>query len=402
MNKRPLIPALTLCALLCAALSGCAAMLNREYSSSTPHMEYPVNDKAAVLQADNYQGLVNAVLYFVTEHEETGILHLSYARSSDQVAEDLDAACREVRTEDPLGAYAVADIQYGVARLTYYYEVTVTISYAHTVEELAAITPVAGSTAIRQTVSAAMAAHAEKSVFRVSYFTGDSASLRLLIRQTWLDTPLALVEPEIHVSLYPRSGTSRIVEVTLGWPADIGELAEQSAALEQRALELLQRADLPPEGLTPEALLSALRREAVYDAQGADTAYAVLVEGRGNHLGFVRTLRLLCQLTDLDTTVAEGTRDGEPGFWLIVNTAEGYRHLDPALPAPVYATDEEFSDAGYTWDTSRYPACTKYTAPAEPEPGASEGQEEPDPDETAEPARPEESDAPAQAPEDAD
>lgn len=400
MNRRR--PALALCALLCAALSGCAAMLNREYSSSTPHMEYPVSDKAAVLQADNYQGLVNAFLYFVTEHEETGILHLSYALSDDQVKRDLDAACREVRTEDPLGAYAVADIQYGIERLTYYYEVAVTISYAHTVEELAAIAPVAGSTAIRQTVSAAMAAYAEKSVFRVSYFTGDASSLQLLIRQTWLDTPLVLVKPETHISLYPKSGTSRIVEVTLDWPADTGELAERSAALEQRALELLQQAEPLQESLTPEVLLSTLRREAVYDAQGADTAYAVLVEGRGNDLGFVRALRLLCQLTDLETTVAEGTRNGELSFWLIVNTSEGYRHLDPTLAAPAYATDDEFTEAGYRWNTDRYPACTKYTAPAEPDPDASEGQPEPDPTAAAGSEEPEESGTPAPAQEGAD
>lgn len=373
MKKRLL--ALTLA--LCLGLSGCTALLNREYSSSTPHVEYPVSEKSALLQAENYRGLVNAILYFITEHEESGVVHLTYAPDLQQVTDDLDAACREVRSEDPLGAYAVEDIQYAAEHFTSYYEVTVSITYARTVEEVAAIVPVAGSSAIRQPVSSAMSAFADKCVFRVSYFTGDASSLRQMVWQTWLDTPLALDRPTVRVSLYPGSGTSRIIEFALDWPQDTKALAEQSAALEQRALQLLERANLSPEELTPEALLTVLRRAAAYDPEGESTAYAVLVEGRGNALGFAQALRLLCQLTDLEATVAEGRRDGQRQFWLIVNTPEGYRHLDPTLTEPAYATDDAFTEAGYTWDAGRYPSCVEYTPPAEPEdPDASEEPQE--------------------------
>lgn len=371
MKKRLFALAL-ICGLL-LALPGCAAMLNREYSFSTPHTEYPVSDKSAVLQAENYQGLVNAILYFVTEHKDTGIVHLTYAQDEARVDSDLAAACREICGEDPLGAYAVEDIQYTSQRMTAYYEVTVSITYAHSVEEVSAIVPVAGSSAIRQTVSAAMTAFADKCVFRVSYFTGDVLSLRQLVRQTWLDTPLALAGPKANITLYPNSGTSRIVEIALIWPQDAAALAEQSLRLEQRALELLEQADLSPENLTPELLLGILKDAAVYDPEGESTAYAVLVDGNGNALGFAQALRLLYQLTDLEATVVEGSLDGEKQFWLIVNTPDGYRHLDPTLSQPIYATDNDFTEAGYTWDINRYPACVEYTPSPDPEdPDASE------------------------------
>lgn len=371
MKKRLFALALIFC--LLPALSGCAAMLNREYSFSTPHTEYPISDKSAVLQAENYQGLVNAILYFVTEHKDTGIVHLTYAQDEARVDSDLAAACREICGEDPLGAYAVEDIQYTSQRMTAYYEVTVSITYAHSVEEVSAIVPVAGSSAIRQTVSAAMTAFADKCVFRVSYFTGDVLSLRQLVRQTWLDTPLALAGPKANITLYPNSGTSRIVEIALIWPQDAAALAEQSLRLEQRALELLEQADLSPENLTPELLLGILKDAAVYDPEGESTAYAVLVDGNGNALGFAQALRLLYQLTDLEATVVEGSLDGEKQFWLIVNTPDGYRHLDPTLSQPIYATDNDFTEAGYTWDINRYPACVEYTPSPDPEdPDASE------------------------------
>lgn len=371
MKKR--LFALALIFGLLLALSGCAAMLNREYSFSTPHTEYPVSDKSAVLQAENYQGLVNAILYFVTEHKDTGIVHLTYAQDEARMDSDLAAACREICEEDPLGAYAVEDIQYTSQRMTAYYEVTASISYAHSEEEVSAIAPVAGSSAIRQTVSAAMIAFADKCVFRVSYFTGDVLSLRQLVRQTWLDTPLALAGPKANITLYPNSGTSRIVEITLIWPQDAAALAAQSQRLEQRALELLEQANLSPENLTPEVLLDILKGAAVYDPEGEGTAYAVLVDGNGNALGFVQALRLLYQLTDLEATVVEGSLDGGKQFWLIVNTPDGYRHLDPTLSQPIYATDNDFTEAGYTWDMNRYPACVEYTPSPDPEdPDASE------------------------------
>lgn len=353
-----------LCA-LCLALSGCTALLGREYSSSVPHADYPVGDKSAVLQAENHQGLVNAILYFVTEHKDAGIVHLTYAGDDGRVEEGMDAACREVREEDPLGAYAVEDITYTSQRMSAYYEVNVSITYAHSEEEVAAIVPVTGSSAIRQTISPAMAAHGEKCVFRVSYFTGDALSLRQLIRQTWLDTPLALVQPRVEISLYPNSGTSRIVEVSMAWPEEEPALAQRSAEVERRALELLEKEDLAPEELTPIALLSALRRTAAYDPQGESNAYAVLVGGRGDALGFAQALRLLCQLADLEATVAEGGQHDEKRYWLIANTPEGYRHLDPTQAQPAYATDSAFTEAGYIWDTGRYPACVEYTAPVE-------------------------------------
>lgn len=354
-----------LCA-LCLGLSGCSSLLNREYSYSAAHTEFPVSDKSAVLQAENYQGLVNAILYFVTAHEDSGIVHLTYLQDSGRVASVLDTACQEVRGEDPLGAYIVEDIQYSFESLAAYCEVTITITYAHTEEEVAAIVPLAGSSAIRQTVSAAMSSFADKCVFRVSYFTGDAGSLHQLVWQTWLDTPLALVQPEISISLFPDSGTNRIIEIALKWPEDAQVLAERSDALEQQALELLERTSVVSKKFTPLSLLASLKWASIYDPDGQGSAYAALVEGRGNSRGFTQALRLLCQLSDLDTTVAEGSIHGGKHYWLIVNTSEGYRHLDPAQTQPGYATDGEFTAAGYEWEAGRYPACVEYTTFAEP------------------------------------
>lgn len=361
MKRHALALLTALCLGLC--LSGCTPfLLSREYSYSAAHTEYPVSDKSAVLQAENYQGLLNAILYFITDHQDTGIIHLTYIQDTGRVSAALDTACREVRSEDPLGAYTVEDIHYTVEPLPSYCEVAVSITYAHTAEEVADIVPLAGSSAIRQALSTAMSSFAETCVFRISYFTGDAESLYQLVHQTWLDTPQALMKPEIGIAFYPDSGTNRIIEFTLQWPEPPELLAQRSAALEQQALELLERASLVSEKFTPLSLLSTLKWASIYDPSGAGSAYAALVEGRGNDQGFTQALRLLCQLSDLETTVVEGRLYGERRCWLIVSTSEGYRHLDPTRDQPEYATDAAFAAAGYEWDAGRYPACVEYTS----------------------------------------
>ena len=134
--------------------------------------------------------------------------------------------------------------------------------------------------------------------------------------------------------------------------------------METHALDLLEGLGQAPDSLTVEQLCTTLLENTAYDPSAGQTAYDALVEGRANDRGFALALRLLCQLADLEATVVEGTLQDAARFWLIVYTQEGYRHLDPTAQTPAYATDDAFLDAGYTWDESRYPTCTDYSAQA--------------------------------------
>ena len=98
MNKR-ILP-LVLCAAL--LLSGCSAMLERGHETITTHVDYAVTEDESILRAETYQGLVNAMLYFVNGHRAQGTIRL-YNYTGD-VEADLANARDEVMYEDPLGA----------------------------------------------------------------------------------------------------------------------------------------------------------------------------------------------------------------------------------------------------------------------------------------------------------
>jgi len=371
MRKRYLALMLT----LILALTGCTSMLERDYVSITRHVEYHVDDDPSVLQAESYQGLVSALLYFVTEHAETGVVHLS--NYVGDVGADLDTACNEVMKEDPLGAYALKSIEHSHTRIVSYYEVNLKFDYTRTEEEMEELRTVSSLQTLTQLAGRAMAGYKESCAVSVNYFSADEAALLTRVRQKWLDTPLVLVEPEVRIKLYPESGASRVVEFTYIWPEDVETLAARSSAALAAAQRFLEDLNLPEEGLNPKFLAQVLRERVTLDEEGGGAnAYDALVDGAANGIGMSLALRLLCQVAERETTLVEGWCGGQAAYWLIFPVGEKYTHLNPNLDVSGYYGDESLRAMGYEWSAERYPACTYEELPAA-EPGEGTGEAEP-------------------------
>ena len=69
---------------LCAAvaaqsllLSGCSSLLARSYTSVTPHSATPpAEGDSSILRVENYQELVNALIYLISLGEEEGTVRM--------------------------------------------------------------------------------------------------------------------------------------------------------------------------------------------------------------------------------------------------------------------------------------------------------------------------------------
>lgn len=353
MRRR--IIALALC--LALAASGCTSLLERDYLSTAPHEAVSAGGgTTSALRVENYQDLVNAVLYLVSGGSEHGVLNLyNYTRD---VESDLAAACLEVVQEDPLGAYAVDYIRHDSALIVSYYEANIYITYRRTPEQVASITSVTGSSAIRRELRKTLSGFLQEAVLRVSYFAEDEDYIRELVQQTYYDTPAAaLGMPEVEITLYPDSGVQRIVEIGLTWPEPAETLREKSRILGETAAELL------PAPADAQAVFELLTQSVLPAAEG-NTAYDALVRGAADSEGTALACQLLCSLAGVTCTVVQGTLDGAPHCWNIV-TEEGHAvHMD-AYAQLFGLSDGALREAGdYQWDASAYPICPE-PAPAE-------------------------------------
>ena len=153
--KKRVLP-LLLAALLC--LTGCGSFLQREWYEVKDHSpnSYESNGRDA-LQADTYQDLVNNILILVGNHTAEGTIWLYYAQENLDVEVAMEQACQEVEHETPVGSYAVEYLQYTVEdTVRNYSEIEVTIGYRRTEQQLAEITHVTNTAALRDMLTNAV------------------------------------------------------------------------------------------------------------------------------------------------------------------------------------------------------------------------------------------------------
>ena len=117
-----------LCALL--LLTGCASLLERQYSTVEPHSsKFWESEAAGTLRAENYQDIVNDLLLLIGQHTENAAIRLYNFGDDVSVADTLERATVEIQEETPLGAYAVAYITSSSQSQRGYYEIAVQIGY---------------------------------------------------------------------------------------------------------------------------------------------------------------------------------------------------------------------------------------------------------------------------------
>lgn len=352
---------------LLTALSGCSAMLEREYQSVEPHVRLSVaEDDSSAVWAESYSELQGAILAQVKACQEVGVIRLKNWKGD--VEEQLTRACDEVSHSDPLGAYAVDRIQHSFTRMVSYYEATITIDFRRTAEQIAAVTTVTGSGAIRAELVDALDGFVTETAFQINYFdeTQDADYIRGLIREAYYDLPAAaLGMPEVEVQLYPDQGSRRVVEVLLTYPEDPKTLQSKRVRLETAATDLAEpyRSGGLEDTTLAHALFSALRAESA-PADGGATAYHALVEGKADSEGMALAYKELCGLTGLECRIVEGALGETPRFWTIVTLEEGSRHLDPSGEGAL-RTDAQMAQAGYTWPEGEYPVCGEAVIPGE-------------------------------------
>ena len=338
--------------------TGCSSMLNRDYSSVTVHSATPTAEgDANTMRVQNYQELVNALIYLINQGEESGSIR--YSGEEADFKKLMDEACLEVKQEDPLGAYAVDYIKYSVISIVGSYEADVQITYRRTREQVASIVDATGAAAIRSELSRALSSFDTEVVLRISYFEEDEAYIQQLVRQAYLSNPATALDfPDAQVAMYPESGQQRIVEVALTYHQSLQTLESWRNSLSREAERICQ----PLTELTIkeklDGITGTLQSMGAYSAQGGSTAYDALLGGGGDSQGVALAFSLLCRQVGITCSVVDGQKNGQSHFWNVVQTASGYRHVDLSRTGSVtYNVDQTMTQQGYVWDTQQVPAC---------------------------------------------
>lgn len=349
-----------LCLLL--ALAGCGSMIDREYLSVTPHTEqYTADESGDALTAENYLSLRNAILTFVQNGTERGVIRM-YDYSGD-VEEDLAAATYEVSKNDPLGAYAVDYMTHDCTQIVSYYEAHINITFRRTVEQIEDVQKLSSTMALTDLLYPALERYDSSLTVRVPYYT--DVDIPAMVRAYYKQHPQTYMQlPEIAVGVYPEEGYVRIIELLFTYDQTSQSLLEKQDAVAtsvRAAKEYVRYRETQTEKL--QLLFTYLLERFAYDDAPTTTpVYSFLCEGIVGNEGAARSLQILCEAMDVECVTVEGFRGGEPYFWNIVSVDGVYCHVDllravqsRAEQLPFFK-DEAMTD--YSWDAGLYPVCT--------------------------------------------
>lgn len=348
--------------LLCLSLllTGCSSILEREYRSVSRHISQTSDaDDTSALRVENYSDLVNSVQYFVSAGETEGVVHL-YQYSGD-VEQDLESAAQEVLTRDPLGSWALRDIQFSWSRIVSYYECVFTFDYRRSAEEISELDTIVGSSAIRQTLKETLADYSASLLLETNSYYADKELLLSLIQEAYYASPgTAMGYPGVTINIYPEDSSAswHIVELRFTY-------SKSQTVLQQQAQQVLAEAAAlagasPGEGEVGCWLLySRLSEKMNYASDGSASVYAALVSGTTDSQGAALAYHLLCSRAGIQCTTVQGTLDGTPHWWNLVEIDGLWRHVDVTAGDDQEAflrTDSQMTER-YIWDQSGYPQC---------------------------------------------
>ncbi len=335
------------------SLTACSRFVEDTYYAVTPHTVAPVSESSGVITIENYRELVNALLQFVTEEQESGLIRLSnYDR--DTAWSQLATASTEILEETALGSYGVVEITWDTNTIMSYLEAEVAITYREGRTDFGDIIQVNGTSAIGGLIESSLVEFSPNLILENVWSSSDRNQISRILAQSTKNVVGDLVElPEVHVSFYPKEGPWRILELDFFYTSDLSTLLLRQEALEEEISSLVS--GLWSLGVEEryESMIFSLKEHSVYSPQG-DTPYDILVVGQGNGQGYAYSFLALCQEMGLPCEVIEGTFMGNAHQWNAIPWEEEMIYLDLCQPMPEeggfpYYFEEDLLAVGYVW-----------------------------------------------------
>lgn len=349
MKKVIMCAAASLLFLLCA----CSVLSTEgEYQYMRPHTESSSSDVIDQDVISTYDDLYNAALNIINWRIENDTLLVGNYESD--LEQDLEKITQEITEAYPLGAYSVSAIVYKQVNILSYTEVTVSVQYKRSIEELRRVMEVSGTDNLERRLKDDFSFFRTADVMHISSFTDSEEDWNARVMKCWLNSDMALGLHDWSCVFYPERRTENILELTVNYTLDSRELAEQKKRIKEAAAEICAGF----EGGTAEDKINFvygyLHDFVIYDRDVARyvaetggrqpktsvyTAYGALAEKYAAQSGMALAAKVLLAELDVEAMLMEGTKAGLPHYWLYIGDCDGeVRHFDVTawseLPEP--------------------------------------------------------------------
>ena len=335
--------------------SGCEQILEREYRSSQEHYEqYVQEEDSSALVVRNYSGLRNAILHFIEQGDEKGVIRV-YDYSGD-VSHDLTEVCLYIQQDVPLGAYAVDYISHEKISIMSYTELNVYITYKRPYREIQEIVNVSPQDFYQKLVEK-MDECKDLMAFNISS-TGFTEQYVYGLVKNAAEELCFPVPVDYTVEFYPESGVQHIVEIKIDYAADRDEFVHMRSRLASMVDFALNSCDAETDAEAYEQIKDLVLSNVDFDerlqqrySEGADfeldltdTTYGALINGKAISVGYAEAYLTVCRRAGLECDIVYGTRQSQKWAWNKI-TIDGKAYIVDTAAADafdaVWLIDEE-------------------------------------------------------------
>lgn len=343
--------------LLCVLLSGCGSWMEGEYHSVTPHRVKEQPATSEITSVSTYKELYEAVAGIVESGDAQGRISVENYRAG-VLESNLLLVTEDIKKRHPIGAYAVSDISYEMGTSGGLSMVAVTVEYSRATEELQSIKTVADMEKAKNLITETLTQCDSALVMRIDKF--ENVDFTQLVEDFALLNPDVVIEvPTVTASVYPESGTERVVDLRFNYQTSRDSLRQMQRYVQPvfTSAALYVSSEEESDIVKYARLYTFLMERNDYKVETSLTpAYSLLRHGVGDHKAFSMVYAAMCRKAGLECHVVIGTHAGEARFWNIICDGGVYYHVDLLSPNGFI----KYSDAqmgAYVWDYSAYPAC---------------------------------------------
>ncbi len=352
---------------LMMSASGCASLFSAEHSYSQPYSnQSAVLDYQSGVEVSNYHELMTTILDMISRAETKK--HIIFSNYNGTVNDDIAEVCVEIKSQAPMGAYAVADIDYELSRIVSYYMADLSVIYKRTASEIRNVVSINDETELREHIRRSLNEDRTVMAVRVYSNTISESIIREMIYDTYMENPLLIVaEPIVDVTAYPKDGVSKVYDIRL----EFGEFSSKRQAMRillENAVETISMSIV--DDSYGYLAYEAARFLSVYwdvsaSRQLAYTAYGALLDFKANSKGVSMAYKALCDRLGIECIIVEGTLGAmaaQTHFWNIIEVEDCYYHVDVSRMgtdgAPnTFLLEDTDIWGDYLWDADEYPQC---------------------------------------------
>ena len=333
-------------------LVGCSGLFSETYVSQSPHRGNEDSDSPTQRVASSYPEIYSALAAQIDYAEDSGIIILE--NLDEQVGRSyLEAAVKNVVTQEPIGAYAVEKIEFDIGTNAGRTAAAVTVTYTRSRTDLLSIKTAKTMDEAQQLIGQALQRAENTVAVRVEQY--EQRDYAAMVRSYADAHPDSVMEiPQVMAASYPHSGQNRLISLTFTYQNAQKDLQEMQEVVQPvfQAAELYVQGDFSAKQKF-EKLHSFLMERSQYTIRSSSTpAYSLLQEGVGDCRAFASVYAAMCRQAGLECRVINGTKDGVQWSWnrVVFNNRVYYIDLIEAkqIGRLQFRTASQMS--GYVWD----------------------------------------------------